>query len=221
MKRTKESLKNNLIGVFNNQSNPNKVIATRGSNSLLSKTKKPTYSYSKYNWIGFFVGWIILSIILWLTLFTSLTSLFALITFGSILLFIIKFFVPTQNHQVVTEHRSKETIETAILESKDFLTNEIILVLENIIQNCNYLTPFFDKSSLSVSQEHYIKSCQEKHVIQILSYIKSTHQENLEKSQIKALEQLKIINNNLRNIISEVQSVIELQIDIKKAFKPD
>jgi hypothetical protein len=56
-------------------------------------------------------------------------------------------------NQIWEKSLSKETIEAAILDSKNFLTNEIILIIENII--------------------------------------------------------------------SEVQAVIELKIDIKKSFTPD
>ncbi|NCP98460.1 hypothetical protein GW796_10630 [archaeon] len=130
MKRSKESLKNHLISGFNNKDSQKKVIKTRGSNSLLNKENQLIYIYSNTNFFGFATGWIILSFILWLTLFTSLISLFGLIVFGGLFLFIIKkYFISTENYQIITENKENKNFEVVIFEYKNVLNDDLTLIL--------------------------------------------------------------------------------------------
>lgn len=222
MRRTKESQKAHLLNELDSKSTPKKAIATRGTKVFMEDYKQAPLKKSSTSIIPLMLVWIIISLLVWRIFFRSIPSLIIIEVIGCSLIYLLtnKVF-KTENYELIKQIEEKKTLIEQIDEHRHLFTKEITELIDEILNNISYLKSFSEKKLLDIEQEHYLERCQNKHLIDLLNYLKSSHKDHLETNQKNILEQLIGINDKLKRIVLIVQKSIETDIRVQAVFNKD
>jgi hypothetical protein len=222
MRRSKESQKAHLLGELSSSSATKKVIATRGTKIFIDDNKRPKVKKSSISILPLMGIWGFLSLLLWFIFFKSIYSLIFIEVIGTLIIYFFSSkILKNENYELIKEIKQKKTLVELVDEHRQLFNDEITVIVEDIVSNISYLQGFSEQKLLDMEQQHYLESCEEKHLVDLFTYLRSSHKDHLGENQKGVLEQLNGINEKLKRIILTVQKSIETEIKVKAVFNKD
>lgn len=224
-KRSLEQQRQRLIEAEMGQFQPKKPLATRGSAALLGQKHKissnairKSHVQTKHIFISMTLAFA--SFLGCFVFFDLFQSIIASIFVGFIVFFTL---VKPFNQAVSPGFIIQEQLSfEELLENHQHLLDENCSVLLNQIRKkLDYLLPLTEESFFSLQQIHFITSCKEKYIPDILAILAKAPEDKLAQPQVLCAQQFTKLNNHLQNIIEEKLEDINTAIKAKGSFSPD